>query len=712
MIGRIHNVASDEQGGVLVVVAVAMASIIALVMFVIETGNWFEHKRHLQLQADAAALAGGSAFKFPGCDDSQIYALTRQYAGVRDGVYAAPYNMQVGGTPDANVKILVNSTGYWSDGARDDYTDVGTPCNAKFVDVKMTELDLPWFFDLPFVPAINAHARVSLVELTELRGVAPVGVRDIAPLSGAVLFIDEEAPPASRLLGVKYLTRIGSSGGLNTWSNVDDPVPFQFPQSAKVSAVIAFSSEGPPDSPRMSISGTADEICNQPHVDCYDAPSDPVTGAVTINGGILFLHGYSSAATPGDGTPVVRDATLSSSDCPDLYGYFTYATADCHVTLTAVFDSTHPLSDVQLTAFGGGCGNNGCTMSGAGNIRTASIPITAESGLNPITVRWIARKTPDVGTPPVVCGNSFNNSNPCNGSFGVVQRAYAGTDDLSGPIRVAHLFNMDSPEYPPCPNLSYVPACNSYETKKPHRFAVEVKLAGALATSVNDPPVALRVVGGSQTGALDCDKNSNFRTELAQGCDHLFTKNKDPNLACAATNRTDQFNSPEPWDCVPIETGGDVGQFVQAMQDRVLNGSSQCPAWVGPPADPPNGRNYWNPQKLDPLSPEPHYPWGPADNGPGPEGDNRIVNVFMVPFGSFRGSGRDKPVPIVNFGTFYITGWGGSGGNADPCPGADFAPKGYLVGHFINYTVNSGQGGGSGICDLFGVNPCIAVLTK
>src|SRR6266566_7667361 len=103
----------DESGAVLLIVAAALTAIILIVAFVIDAANWFEHKRHLQLQADAAALAGGAAFQNPGCNNATIYAAARQYAGVKDASYTAPYNRQVGSTPDANAHVLVNSTNYY-----------------------------------------------------------------------------------------------------------------------------------------------------------------------------------------------------------------------------------------------------------------------------------------------------------------------------------------------------------------------------------------------------------------------------------------------------------------------------------------------------------------------------------------------------------------------------------------------------------------------
>jgi hypothetical protein len=99
-------------------------------------------------------------------------------------------------------------------------------------------------------------------------------------------------------------------------------------------------------------------------------------------------------------------------------------------------------------------------------------------------------------------------------------------------------------------------------------------------------------------------------------------------------------------------------------------------------------------------------------------GDPRIIQVFLTPFGSFSGSGSTT-VPVVNFATFYLTGWTGQGsgfnnpcqGNGDdPVPGND---AGIIVGHFIKYidSLNTG-GGGPDLCDFNAFGNCVAVLTQ
>jgi hypothetical protein len=231
-----------------------------------------------------------------------------------------------------------------------------------------------------------------------------------------------------------------------------------------------------------------------------------------------------------------------------------------------------------------------------------------------------------------------------------------------------------------------------------HSLAVDVQLAGAMSTSPSDPPVLLRIVGGSRNGTIDCNKTGNLRDQLANGCDLPYRINTDPNLACPWATKTALLSSPQAYPCVAVQTGGSVGQFSQGMQARILNGSNQCPASGA-------GRNYWS---TFPNLPSP-------DNTTYPFNDPRIVYVFMVPFGSFRGSGN-AVLPIVSFGIFYVRGWGGNGGgNDDPCTGPGSVanvPAGDLAGNFITHVANSADASGTEACVVGNFNPCVAVLTK
>jgi len=212
----------EEDGGVLVIVATWLLGVpvlIVVLILVVDVGNWYLHKRHLQLQADAGALAGGGVFTFP-CSDDPIVTESRRYAG--DPSNAAPYNLQVAPTDQSNLHVLVNSASYWNEGGTD-YSDGGPPCSTKFVDLKITEANLPWYFAFNVVPAINAHARVSIQGLVRARGALPVAVPDIDPKVGRVFFINEAS---GAVLASTPLTKTGfdSTTGLassNRSSNLD-----------------------------------------------------------------------------------------------------------------------------------------------------------------------------------------------------------------------------------------------------------------------------------------------------------------------------------------------------------------------------------------------------------------------------------------------------------------------------------------------------------
>ena len=57
-----HGLAGNERGAIAVLFAVLTPAFLFLFLLVVDVGNWYVHKRHLQMSADAAALAGGAYF--------------------------------------------------------------------------------------------------------------------------------------------------------------------------------------------------------------------------------------------------------------------------------------------------------------------------------------------------------------------------------------------------------------------------------------------------------------------------------------------------------------------------------------------------------------------------------------------------------------------------------------------------------------------------
>ena len=73
--------------------------LIVVLILVVDVGNWFVHKRHLQMQADAGALAGGGVFTFP-CSRRPDRHREPPYAGDPSNARA----LQPPGRPDRSVE--------------------------------------------------------------------------------------------------------------------------------------------------------------------------------------------------------------------------------------------------------------------------------------------------------------------------------------------------------------------------------------------------------------------------------------------------------------------------------------------------------------------------------------------------------------------------------------------------------------------------------
>jgi hypothetical protein len=167
-----------------------------------------------------------------------------------------------------------------------------------------------------------------------------------------------------------------------------------------------------------------------------------------------------------------------------------------------------------------------------------------------------------------------------------------------------------------------------------------------------------------------------------------------------------------PYECVPIATGHKVNQVPDGLNARFGNSNNNCV-----------NDNNWR------FVDDPNNPLNPFNN----PNDPRIVQVFLVPYGSFSGTGSGT-VPVMRFATFYVTGYNGQGNKKDPCqpngnnatscgqPGggggggsghAEEASPGAICGHFITYVDQVNETGGSeDDCDFGGLDTCVAVLTR
>jgi hypothetical protein len=684
----------EERGNVIVIVAVGMSALILLVAFVVDVANWKVHSRHLQLQADAAALAAAHTLGAGSCSDSLITADAHRYGGPDASGALALYNAQVGGTPASKMHILINSSGYYGDAGAGDNTDPnGSPCTAKYVDIKATETDLPWYFG-GLVSKINAHARVSLLQETSANGTLPIAVPNPLPKSAAAIFINEAD---GSILGTPLsLTDLGPSGPLELYGSGTSGLPL-VPVAPNTGVVIALSGRT-----TMSLTGNLTQICQQNLTDCYDAGADPPTA------GISFIRGYSAS---GSGTPpnppILRSVELFGTTCT---AYFSDGT--CTYELAARIDAgtALPKADQIYSA-------NGVTLTSSADVNCAAVAgadqcwhanLTLPANLGPQNINMTWEETSgqlQIGNKLETCSTS--NGNKCKGTWSNVQRAFSALDTRSGPIKAIDVctFDLDAS----CTQIHD----QSYPTGDQHRFAVTIGIGGTLrnASSTSEPPVVLRIK--SQTGqSLDCDPGyTNLKTELEKGCRPTYVPNTG-SPDCSTIGTTALWGSTMPWSCIAVSTGRQPNDISAGLNARLYQGN-QSPSTCAPVDS--NGHNNWHMFVAD------------AVNDGFPSGDPRVLNAYITTYGAFSHvNGTSGSVPVIGFGHFYVTGYTGQGGGfVNPCEAAppsnytglypdDPVPNGdsgLIVGHFIRFVDTLG-GDGTTTCDPSSFFACVIVMTK
>jgi hypothetical protein len=645
MLGAIRRLHQNERGSVIIFFVGLLPVAFAISAFVIDTANFFEHRRHLQLQADAGALA--SAQEFIGCftdsggANADIETAAVDYSGALHNAQVGPADAQ------SRVQTRLNATDYDADS----YSD-GDPCETGFLDVKLTEQNTPPFFGFIDSHDIRATARVQIFRLAKSSKMLPIAVPDPDPKVAKATFIDESNGTE---LGTATLTQNGSQNGLAIWDNLGTPVPV--PITAEHVGV------------RIALGGASSTTCGQVLVDCYDTQSTH---------GILHLQGWTAAGTGAPKTPIPRSVRLLPGSCPDAY--FSAAPAGCGVGIEAGIDfGANPVvlgATVNATVGGASVPLIYTPASGTWSA-AGGIPVPVNGGPIDVGFHWTISKNAD--------GTNCTPNSSCRGDIAPQQRHFSANADRSGPVALAQLYESG------LPSSGTLQRCSAVLANCTHDLAVKIGIKGGLALSdLDDPPVRLRVIGGSQNQSLDCDPaKSNLKDELATGCGPSYTPYTNTDPCPLSTNDLWSIaNPPNSWECVAVQTGNASNQVAEGLNRRVLGEPK-------PTSCPPQYQNHWPDVQA---------------------GDRRIVLVIVTPFGAFSGSGSTT-VPVVRFAAFYITGWTGQGGGfANPCLAVgDEMPTNpaEIVGRFIKYVDTPNEGGADEeTCDFSAIEPCTAVLVK
>jgi Flp pilus assembly protein TadG len=674
MNGRLAPKLQEERGATLLMVALSIFALIAVAAFVLEMGNWYVHKRHLQLQADAGALAGAAGFNRCVTDASGANAMMLGYAKKYAGDptpptgYSPSHNVQV--SNDTNIVVKVNSDVYGSSGVDNSQTDPapgGAPCTAGYVDVKATENNLPWLsFFRGVVPSINAHARVSVFELSTLGGALPLAVEDVQPLAAAALFVresDNVVLGRAQLLPGSLTTLNGQS--LIPWSGISTAAVSV--QTANTGVVIALCTNrrlcsNPASTTWMS--GSLAAVCGQALVTC-----DAGTGA---RPGLEFIHGYSTSGTGSASNPIVRSVTLSSGTCTDDSAPYFLLNGGCTVGATVQIDfgvTGDPSRAISAGGLAAKVGIGNCNLAyvssnGTTSTWTNSSCVNLASGAGQVVVN--------------VDWQTGQGRTKVTGTFAQVARPFANdgvTATQSYPIEYAEVTTGAG-----CAGNGHSVAFGNYT------ICVGIGIKGSLenARDFNDPTRLLRfrAATASHTGAVDCG-GATLRNMIANGCTTPVQRNDGD--FCP--------NSVVPVNCLPILTGLKTGQENQGMDMRWANGGVCSPNnWVADPSDP---------TALPDI----------------PNGDPRVVPLIITMYRAFSGSGGGY-VPVIGFATFYVTGWSGSdpscNGINEPAPPDAVGQQAVIWGHFVKYVGNLGSSTGTFGCsfDPAQLTPCITVMSR
>lgn len=653
----------DQHGAVLVFFALFAPVAVLFLSFVIDVGNWFDHARHLQLEADAGALAAAQAFQ--PCNDEQIYGVSGQYGGASSvttptgGSVASSfplYNQQLGRTPQANIHELINSPTYYNQSSPvDGSVDATDPCSAEMVDVKLTETDLPWYFRLLSVPFINAHARVEIMQETSARGLEPLAVAERAPVGAKVYFVNEDK--ANEVIASASLIQTGTSAqGQGVWSNAE-PVSLAIAKTNATTAHIGVI---------VALSGNAAHTkCGEAYVQCFDEKTGP----------LLHIAGYSNEGTGTLQAPLARQVTLSPATCSD--GYFSDSTEACTFGISAKIDygSTNRHGVSVTAVVKGAKEKTALTYNTGTGVWAGSGKLAALSGSNEVSL--LVQCNPKAQES--ACASA---SKSTEATIPDVHRIYAASwEGNSGTITGAWIGEAGGQPLD----------ANSFEVCEPadgnsctRRLTVTLDVGENLqaAAGYSDPLRKLRFEGeqGVRAGCPPpaLPSGNEYRETIEQGCVGTYAINtSDPECAVNTS----------PYECVTVGLPGkDVGPTEQGIKERIEKGSGTFYC-----------ANNWQ-----------------DNNNAGvpilPKDDSRIVELFVIPYGTVDAEGRStlgrEEVPIQNFAAFYVTGFPGDKCESDPRTG-----KAEVVGHFIKY-INPQGVNGEEKCVASSIGECVAVLTR
>ncbi|HET6616317.1 MAG TPA: pilus assembly protein TadG-related protein [Gemmatimonadota bacterium] len=770
----------DERGAVLVMAAVMIPVFLLLTALVVDVGNWFTHKRQLQNRADAAAFAAGIEYaeSWKQCVQSgdltlkantarMIANAARQFAADPEATDYAPdplpsvlWNSEIAN--QANLDVMINSIDYTDD---NDYTDGGTgnvanPCfphpaddisaAGHWTDVKVKERDLPSLFGSVGLPLARngARARIEIRPAISGHRFLPLAVPNNNITKVQVRYYDEcrnQLIPGSTQelapLADPDQAGFAAAGGGTLWGiKIPGSDPPEGDSSRSFDLVLP--SYGGCGQDYLPI-GVEVRLASRDEID-INAPCD----ALALSKFADCFRRLSQIRVWNDGDadtePRVRDVFLTGG-CPSADAYFgplPVAATECRFGANVDVEWGTRDNDELAESDNFSVRVNGVDLDPPGPTTpsglwsTASNTIIANPGANTVSVEVDWEDTNTAHTWEQGGGQCKNGNNPCkwNGPAAPAHRAFVGTNTNAGAVTFIRSSREQfvpgpGPGMEPVPGSAFDNIADGGVTVPvfPTIGTRSVLKTGVLTTLRLDDPQA------NQT--LYCDPNFAQGQEFSTfrwGCQPWYAANEWGgdwwNTGTKTCPQRDQFFSyatmplfgengmNNAWQCVPTAPGLStpmVGEGLSVATDNCSNiNNNQCQTT----SCLVDGNYDGKPGSTDPG-------WKNRLNGLGSR-DPRVVNLFIIPYQSLKGSSGGDPqetAPILGFASFYVMNWTGSNSqNSDPCPDPTFGsinvpnpPSGAATGVFIE-TVDyeTGPVDPLATCVEGQLTPCRAVLVR
>lgn len=694
LVRRFHLICvfQGERGSFLPLAAVALAIFAILGGAVLEIGQWYQHRRHLQVRADAAALAGGTLFNQ--CFDSAAFtpaqaaanmeALATQYSGIETG---GVYNQGWQSGTSSTDSIGFQSNEYPSPGdtaasppvypPRDAFPPDSSECASLDLDVKLAQGNLPNVLSISPLKRAQATARVEEQQVKAEKPSLPIAIPNFDLSQVGVTFFNEAT-------GLELTTCTGALAGTTCTYKLSGPTDATGQDGEAVSRWTLPASSITLPTPSTSSGNLIGVRVSAGTTVGSCAPSfgtgNNLYACFDLNSAGSGLVGIRDYPTTNQTTPPLYEVWPSDSCSSDTSPFFSDLTGQstCTVTLQAYVGETAncsvtPPNNATLTATLPAnlsitlSRSSTCTTSHGGGAwlwsGSTTLPIDANSTQSEYPVTLAYKKGATTTT--------------WNG----VQRFTSGSLDDDGPIRMISLSSASGNPYSASAGSDSVGV-----TVVTSQAGISKQLV-VLRQAHNGSSTAFILCydGGSHNPYSPEQGDQGVEDGMQFGCSFSYALNQS--LASADPCAT----QPLPPQCVPNKTSNAGGN---PLVTKTLNARFGCTNINSTPTYPNNWPNFSKP------------------------GDTRAVTLLLTSYNAYGNGGKTngkQMYPVVGFGDFYVSGFSGSKCHGDdPAPpqvANDNANAGDIWGYFIKY--DSGAGIPSGRkCVPNALGACVAVLVR